>query len=897
MLPPLGPHVQLNPANPTSATSNLNTIGFMSGMPRPANAAHQPPLPPSLPPPPPPPQTLDQAPNPDRPHVQPQMQAHTDGGGVTRALPLSRPPPPPLDSMRAYRACLNCRNRKSKCDLDINAGRPPCRRCQRENRECVLGESHRGGRRVRKKPRIGEADESKPTAPSATQPLSPHTAFSTSTGPSPHYSPAASGYHPSSSSSEPFHSRYDNRHESGFTWQQPTPASDSGFSRQGEQNHTGSPTAYRARAESSASTVVKPGDRLNDNIASADLQNPSDALEILAQVADRADDGSSPGSERAQGSLPTKSDRPQVQSQEPVSSKMDTDIQYRPFTDGFIKSDMIYRLFLTYERYFHPYFPIIPRQTFDHARIPWLSRAEPHLFSAILTIASRDHESVHQVCYDHMQNLVSMILAGADANVEAVEALLLLSQWVSHRPQADVAIGRGEEDRVAWMYIGTALRLAYFLGLDRTSFKSDSHEDPAKFNRKKLTWTACYICDRQVSVRVGKGFWARGPGPLSGLRSDDFPTLQPSPSDPDNYARMFQANLELTQIFSNVHDILYSSKGHGWKEMLEGRYAKYLDDFRSSIRTWNDNWGDLPCSPGLKGSLLLTYDYLRLYVNAFAYQATISRALILSQGNTPSGGRPKIPQINASASDARFIYEALDAAKSLISTFNNSIEPETLRYMPSCYYLFIIYSAVFLYKARSTTTMAVEERLHVKSMINQTIERLQIASTGKAHMGSRYARLLQLLWRKAPKRTHTGGDKAQWHGQDPTSYADSGNNNNNTSSLLPDDSFPPAALNNDIATHQQPPPPPSGNNTNNAFSWLDLDATWNFATKNSGAGMNSMGTGGGSGASNSGGSAGELEDFNIGSGGVGGEQAIYDLSALGEYGLLGGGLEGEGFVF
>ncbi|RKF73210.1 putative zn2 cys6 dna-binding protein [Golovinomyces cichoracearum] len=30
----------------------------------------------------------------------------------------------PSDTMRAYRACLNCRNRKSKCDLDLNQGRP-----------------------------------------------------------------------------------------------------------------------------------------------------------------------------------------------------------------------------------------------------------------------------------------------------------------------------------------------------------------------------------------------------------------------------------------------------------------------------------------------------------------------------------------------------------------------------------------------------------------------------------------------------------------------------------------------------------------------------------------------------------------------------------------------------
>lgn len=111
-----------------------------------------------------------------------------------------------------------------------------------------------------------------------------------------------------------------------------------------------------------------------------------------------------------------------------------------------------------------------------------------------------------------MQNMVSLIMAGSDADLEAVEALLLLSQWVSNRPQNSVTVGRGEEDRVAWMYIGTALRLGYFLGIDRSSFKPDSREDPLLYKRKRLTWTACYMLDRQVSVRVGKGFWSRGPG-------------------------------------------------------------------------------------------------------------------------------------------------------------------------------------------------------------------------------------------------------------------------------------------------------------------------------------------------------------------------------------------------
>jgi hypothetical protein len=177
-----------------------------------------------------------------------------------------------------------------------------------------------------------------------------------------------------------------------------------------------------------------------------------------------------------------------------------------------------------------------------------------------------------------------------------------------------------------------------------------------------------------------------------------------------------------------------------------------------------------------------------------------------------SSNRP-LPLINASAPDARFIYEAVDAAKSLLSTFNNFVDPETLRYMPSSYYLFIIYSAVFLYKARSTTTMTEEERTGVRRMIDQTIARLQKASVGANHMGSRYARLIQLLWRKAPIPTDQrkvsippsmdGHLKQQY--TDPTSLPFGPNQ---------------GSMGNMEFT-------PSG-----TFSWLDLGATWNFATQN-----------------------------------------------------------------
>ncbi|PMD30115.1 hypothetical protein L207DRAFT_520500 [Hyaloscypha variabilis F] len=822
--------------------------------------------------------------HPSTPHnADPMGQHGQPGSAPTSAAPPSRPPPPPVDTMRAYRACLNCRNRKSKCDLDFNQGRPPCRRCQRENKECVLGESHRGGRRVRKKPRLDGEEGAGNT------PVSPtNQGYSSSAGPSPHFSPLPG--QPPPPPSQPFHNRFDSRQEQGFAWQHPTPTTASSdttsVSRQTEQTNITSPHTdqpYRQRTESTISLLGKTGERtaVHEGIASADLQNPSDALEILAQVADRADDGeSSHSGQQTPGQ--SKSSRAQPRGQD-IPQKMDDYWSYRPIQDGMISPEMVYSLFQSYEELFHPFFPIIPQQTFDRTRLPWLSRHEPHLFSAILTVASKDNERVHQICYDHMQQLISNILAGADANVEAVEALLLLSQWVSHRPQASVNVGRGEEDRVAWMYIGTALRLGYFLGIDRTSFKSDSHEDPAKFNRKRLVWSACYICDRQVSVRVGKGFWARGPGPLSGLKASDFPTLQPTSPSSDNWALIFQANLELTQIFSNVHDILYSSKGHGWKEMLEGRYAKYLDDFRTSIRSWNDVWGTLICSPRLKASLLLTYDYLRLYVNAFAYQATISRALTFQRDSQHNPNRP-MPLINATAPDARFIYEAVDAAKSLLSTFNNFVDPQTLRYMPSSYYLFIIYSAVFLYKARSTTTMTEEERTFVRHMINQTIERLQKASMGVNHMGSRYARLLQLLWRKPPKHpskqsqaqslrsSNTSGidPRLQPNPSDPSSSHSQPHSQNQPQNQQFD---PTSSFQQNINQL------PQGQMGGQGFSWLDLGATWNFATQN------------GIGDHSSSGSTGDVEQEV---GGLG-EMSPFDMSLLTDYSLLEG--EGGGLIF
>jgi hypothetical protein len=109
--------------------------------------------------------------------------------------------------------------------------------------------------------------------------------------------------------------------------------------------------SLRQRQPSTLGMPLKPGERgaVHENIASVDLQNPSDALEILAQVADRADDGDSVGSDQnqGQGQGPGKQIRATPRRQGPSPPTQDGSIKYKPVQDGMISPEMVYHLFST----------------------------------------------------------------------------------------------------------------------------------------------------------------------------------------------------------------------------------------------------------------------------------------------------------------------------------------------------------------------------------------------------------------------------------------------------------------------------------------------------------------------------------------------------------------------
>ncbi|KAL4994292.1 hypothetical protein BDV10DRAFT_153226 [Aspergillus recurvatus] len=683
--------------------------------------------------------------------------------------PVSKPKARPDHPMkRVSRACLHCRQRKSKCDLDAGGspGVPPCQRCIRDRRECVLGGSNRGGRRIRK----NKIKNFTPDTKAATLEPGVH---STSPANSENIQPPSNSY--------------------------PGPVV---F----VPSNPPAPTV-------ATTTSVSVDDEDAASIGSVP-RNPSDAWQCLTDIAKRGTDGPSPATtdslRTGTGGYSTYS---ALQNGDVTSLQTKTGIKaYRLVQSRSLDPGTVWQLVARYAENFHPYLPLVPRKYFYRAALDAFADNEKHLLTAVITIASKDlveRPEIHEYCSKYMHELISGIAAGADCDVEAVEALLLLAEWEPQglRPKIE-RVGRGEEDRAAWMHVGLALRSGYFLGLDRTSFRGDASGDTEAEARRRLAWTSCYISDRLISVRIGRAFWSRGPGPMTGLVSQDFPSLQPVKEGDEDYAQIFQATLDLTQLYGNVHDLLYSGMRTSNQMMLMGDYVKYVDDFRLAILRWKSRWGSLKCSLAMQTTLQLSYEYLRLYTNAFAFQAAISQSLSKQKND----GRSQREHLRAtfdnvaSMQDARFIIESLDAAKVYLTILVETTDPEKhLRFMPLRFYLYGIYAAVFLYKARSFGVMLPAEEMNVRNLVNRTTDVLKRASAGPDDIGARYSRLLELLWR--PKATAPASPAGTQQSNDIVMQ-----NTNPISNCMPGQ---------DGYVHFSPA---------NDFSWLDLEAVGDYVS-------------------------------------------------------------------
>lgn len=203
-----------------------------------------------------------------------------------------------------------------------------------------------------------------------------------------------------------------------------------------------------------------------------------------------------------------------------------------------------------------------------------------------------------------------------------------------------------------------------------------------------------YLADRQISVRMGQSFWSRGPSLSSTLTAQDFPSLKPLPgSEGGDFALILQAHLELTQIMYNAHGVLYSSARRTLALVNDGDYARYLDDFQRSTSTWHVCWRDMKMSPNIRTTLFLFFEYVRLYVNAFSFQAVLTRTLgkqSCAAEKRPSSGRFRpsfFSQGLMTSPDGPYIYEAVNSARKILVLFEEQSSQNMLRYLPTRYHL------------------------------------------------------------------------------------------------------------------------------------------------------------------------------------------------------------------
>lgn len=200
--------------------------------------------------------------------------------------------------------------------------------------------------------------------------------------------------------------------------------------------------------------------------------------------------------------------------------------------------------------------------------------------------------------------------------------------------------------------------------------------------------------DRQISARLGQSFWSRGPSLSSQFTAADFPSLRPIPGIRDeDYASVLQSNIELTQILHNAHAILYSSTQKTLTMVYDGDYARYLDDFLGATKNWHTKWIGLGASHEIKSTLLLTYEYIRLYVNVFSFQAVLTRTTAPQRSMSKRQWTRERPLDDlfsrgiSSSPDGRYVFEAISAAKKLLGLMNGLDPQRVICHLPLRFYL------------------------------------------------------------------------------------------------------------------------------------------------------------------------------------------------------------------
>ncbi|OWZ76656.1 specific RNA polymerase II transcription factor [Cryptococcus neoformans] len=630
------------------------------------------------------------------------------------------------------------------------------------------------------------------------------------------------------------------------------------------QHHTDTTTPGSLGGSSTASTTAlspqyrskkRKTEPSNRKIVNANLSNEMDALEILANAATDGDDEGEDG-KRKQPHDPKKVTwNVGEEDKAPMRELGD----FHLIKAGILDEHGLHAMVDNFFRHYHPALPI-----FQTARIPRcreqlldLAHNDSFLLTCIIAVASRHpsdsrYKDVHDKTWAVIRDAMSdYSFTGLPGSVGFVEGVLLLAEHLPRErgtpprgtsvdmlagPGTESAGVHGTDNRRSWSLIGLAIRAAYLLGLDQISLEIDESSRTPDVERARSVWTWCYLYDRTIGLRTGLAFWSRGPalcfvgyshisqtGEVAARLN--FP-LQLSPGAEldgtahDDSASLMQSLVELTQVMTNAHDILYPSKLRTEVLVKQGEYFLFLDHFRRALDSYRTIWKPKQWSNRTLEELSwMTFHYVRLYISSFGYSAHIKRAQWRGDKEASigrDGFRQAVqifPRGSATSPDALYIYDSIAAANEILHISLRLAQMGSLRYLPSRYLINISYAAVFALK--SSYSGAVEEKdMHrIRELVDHVCTGLVLSCPDKDHPAVRYGQMLRMLAKRLEELHDASAVPSRYPSPEPIETTSNSNASPQTSqdqsSVFPWPAPPNASTENNVPTpaFQLPPFP------------------------------------------------------------------------------------------
>lgn len=439
------------------------------------------------------------------------------------------------------------------------------------------------------------------------------------------------------------------------------------------------------------------------------------------------------------------------------------------------EAEMLINLFFTT---MHPYFPHIP--LFLHK--PQVLAGYPILLCAILTIASRYHSlddnpnnittgnvdgvprniEIHDKLWLYVQRLISQTVwaEASTRSIGTIFAFLLLTEWnprAIHWRWTDYANvpednrGQMEENgpnneqtlaglgamrrsyRMAWMLIGSAVRLAQDMGFMDVSPKTFLATHVSEINGVMNISRRSMLSYSLSEVEIDEDNTMSGDDDDAQLIDMTEEEIKEKSNEPMRFSFNQRAKIELLQIMSLSHESLYGHKAQLGSlsqrqnlavlniisPLINGWERKY----RSLLRPSNHKQYNLHNSNSLLDqnsklardlndcveyeAFIFEFNYAKLYVYSLALSSSASKpdqeSSDPTKGNRKSNKRVNL-KLDEISKSAKYIEQAFFAADEMLAVAHRVHKLKTLRFMPVRWVTRIVRAVAFIVKCYLTIT-------------------------------------------------------------------------------------------------------------------------------------------------------------------------------------------------